>query len=594
MRKNKEKIMSEIFSSVRLKERVLIIVLTLVSAIFVGLIAGAVTYATTDRHLHEFEYQLERGPDGKFDFVGICQYEGCTNPRYVRDIKSGVTQKVKTSATCTAPGVMEFTFKYGENNNVKTYTYTEEIPMESHTYVGEIVTVDGVSTIKGECIYKGCDVPEINIEGATDLNLKAALEGNCYTPPKDVYTYQLNGVTATVTIQSSNEVLHKLNGEPISNYEVTDGVYLYGTNGIVLVGAPALGCGHKAPGYFVCSDCGKAVGIMVGKPDHTFVLSDKGLTKPTAVFDGQATLSCTADGCDVTKKVTLPRAVVDENSTVAYRSCSEGKQILNYTYTAEEFDVTINLELNLPWAEHSYKYDSSKTKAPTLDKDGYAVIVCDAADCGHSTRIVLNKIELDDPDRKNSEVISQATEIHPKKVLYTYVSESYGFTVELEIGIGQPLLTHKYVYELEFMGDQVFDLVGRCHQTDCMQPEVRQSNVPVEVEDTSTCVQFGNLIYTHTTDSGEKYTLTMFNPNLAPHNIKQIGKATNPTPFEDGFVMICCHNEGCVGEVVVVLPKIDLNVNATVMENGQISYYHYYEPLDYEYCVTLTITVTGE
>ena len=591
--------MGDIFSSVRLKEKVLIITLTLVAAVFVGVIAGAVTFATTDRHVHEYEYHLERGSDGKFDFVGVCTYAECTNPRFVRNINSGVTNNVKTPATCTSTGVMEFYFTYGENDGkAKTYTYTEEIPMESHAYVGEIVTVDGVTSIKGTCVYDDCNAPEINIEGATDLKLESTAEGSCSTPNKDIYSYNLDGSKQMITMQSSTNAPHKLNGKYISEYEIEEGVYLFGTDGIVLVGVPTLGCGNKGPGYFICQDCGKAIAIMVGRPDHNFVLTDSGITQPTMLADGFANLKCTAEGCEQTKRIVLPKAVVDENAEVIYRNCAEGKQLLNYTYFEEEYGVEVNLSLTLPWNEHSYAYIESETKNPSLERDGYAVVRCTAEGCTSSNRIVLNKITLDG-DRKNAEVISEATEQTLKQILYTYTSETYGFTVELQIGVGD-LLTHKYVYELEPISSDdpsqmlTFDLVGRCHQAECLQPEIREVNVHVESRDTSTCQQMGELIYTHTTESGEVYEFSIF-IGLGTHNVVKLSEITNPDFFNEGSVTVGCTHEGCpYSEVVVALPVIEIGVNASKLEDGHILYIYHYEPLGYDIALTLTVTVAQE
>ncbi len=588
--------MSEIFSSVRLKEKVLIIVLTLVAAIFVGVIAGAVTFATTDRHIHEYEYHLERGADGAFDFVGVCTYEGCTNPRYVQNIISGVTNKVKTPATCTTTGVMEFYFTYA--GDYKTYTYTEELPMEPHTYTGELVTEDGVTSFVGSCVYDGCDAPEISIEGATDLKLEYILDGSCSSPKREMYSYQLGGEKHNITIQSETNAPHKLNGKFITEYEIEDGVYLYGTEGIVLVGVPALGCGNKAPGYFICQDCKKPVAVMVGKPDHTFEVLLDTVNQPTTLAEGSVTLSCTADGCDQTKRLTLPRAVVDENSSVVERNCAIGRQVLDYVYTPEELGVTVSLRLTLPWNEHNYQYVESETNPPSLVRDGYAVVRCTAEGCTSSNRIVLRKINLDDPELKNAEVISEATELSPKKVLYTFVSDTYGFTVNLEIPVGD-VLTHNYVYALEPVSSDdpsamlTFDLVGRCHQPECVMPEIREKNVEVTSRDTSTCQTPGELIYTHVTESGEEYSFSMF-IGLGSHNLVVLNKV-HPDLSNEGSVTIGCTHEGCpYAEVVITLPKVDFATNSTMRDDGKVSYMYYYEPLDYYVALTLTFTVSQE
>lgn len=578
--------MSEILGAVRLKDKILIIVMTLVTALLIGSLAGVVTFATTDRHQHDYVYHMERGADGEFDFIGECQFEGCQNPTRSWNIISGVGNRVKTDATCTAPGVMEYYFTFEGNN--KTYTYTEEIPMDTHTYKCEIVTEDGVSTVTGTCIYKDCPQPELSIEGATELKVSSTIAGSCRTPHKDVYTYTLNGVSGSFTAQGKEAAAHKLNGKFVTEYEIADGVYLYGTPGMVPVGAQVLGCGMKTGGYYVCEECGKAVAATIGRPDHTYVFNDNAVTAPTLMSDGQAILTCTAEGCDGTKKVTLPKAEIGVNATVVSRNCAIGKQVLDYSHNIEDYGITVALQLELNYNEHDFKYSADETKNPTVDRDGYAVLRCSAEGCSGSARIVLNKIELEDEERKNSVVLNEATEMTPKKVLYTYVSDKYGLTIELTLPVGS-VLSHNYTYELEFMGDR-FDFVGTCHQKDCQTPEIREENVQPTCTDTSTCQKPGDLIYTYERD-GVTYTLTMVNFQLGSHNIEQVGKVVNPTLFEEGSVTIRCTTEGCGKEATVTLPVIQIGVNATAIENNQVLYVYHYEELDYTIALTLTITV---
>lgn len=579
--------MSDILGSVRLKERILIIVITLVGALLIGSLAGAVTYATTDRHQHDYIYHMERGADGEFDFIGECQFEGCQNPTRKWDILSGVTHKVKTDATCTATGVMEYSFIFKDNG--KTYTYTEEIPMDTHTYKCEIVTEDGISTITGTCIYKDCSQPTLSIDGATDLKVDHTIEGSCRTPHKDVYSYTVDGVKGSFVAQGRETAAHKLNGKFVTEYEISDGVYLYGTPGMVPVGVQVLGCGMKTGGYYVCEECGKAVAATIGKPDHNYVISESDIINPTLLANGQLNLVCIAEGCDGVKKITLPKAEIGVNATVESRNCAIGKQVLNYTYPIEGYALTANLKLELNYNEHDFKYVPEETVAPTANRDGYAVLRCAAEGCSASARIVLNKIELEDEEKKNSVVLNEATEMTPKKVLYTYVSEKYALTIELELSIGT-VLPHNYVYELVFVGDNKFDLVGTCNQKDCQTPEVREENVVPECTDTSTCQTPGDLIYTYVKD-GITYTLTMVNFQLGSHNVETVGKVTNPTLFEEGSVTIRCTTEGCGREETIALPVIRIGENATAIEDNKVLYVYHYDELDYTIALTLAITI---
>ena len=61
--------MGEILSAIRLKDKVTIVILMSILALLLTGSVGVVSYAT--RHQHNYEYHLEKGADGEFDFVNL-------------------------------------------------------------------------------------------------------------------------------------------------------------------------------------------------------------------------------------------------------------------------------------------------------------------------------------------------------------------------------------------------------------------------------------------------------------------------------------------------------------------------------------------
>ena len=76
--------MSEIFSAIRLKDRIIIATVMSVFAFLLAGSAGAITYASINNHAHEYDnYRLEMTDNGDFMFVGTCVREGCKNPKFI-------------------------------------------------------------------------------------------------------------------------------------------------------------------------------------------------------------------------------------------------------------------------------------------------------------------------------------------------------------------------------------------------------------------------------------------------------------------------------------------------------------------------------
>ena len=584
--------MSEIFSAIRLKDRIIIAVVMSAYALLLVGTAGAVTLAGLQNHVHNYNYHLERSDDGSFDLVGLCTKSGCKDARHEVDVLSGVRESVVSKPTCETEGQRVYSFTPDEEGakyfGNRTFTYTEVIPAAGHKYICEITTVDGVSTITGSCSGENCSIPTFSISGATELKLESSVEGTCVSPREDKYSYVLDGVSGSfVAVVDEDSSNHVLNGRPAYEYEIAPGVYRYGTDGIIPVdGSPKLtGCGQKTAGFFECEGCKSKVLAVIGLPDHKYVIDESTFNKASFDAAGQVTVKCnnkfTAKSCGDTKKITLPKA--DESNTTLISTDIDNKtQTWKYSYYSDKLDITIEYEFTAELKhEHQFVHDPSRTVPPSLTEQGRAIVVCQLEGCGEIRQIVLPKIQIG----KNTEagdnatlIVPEATELQAKRVRYTYTSEIYGFTEDLEIQIGQPL-SHNYVYSLEPNDNEGFNLIGRCNQLECQRPEyIDEENVAITYTNTSTCNSYGIQIWSYT-KNGQTYTFELPSFELMGHSM--LCGTSNITKLpgfnSEGKAVVKCANDGCNESCEIVLPKV-INADIVGIDNvngTQIVYYYY-------------------
>ena len=554
--------MSEIFGAIRLKDRIIIVTIMLAYALLLAGTAGAVTMASLSNHIHDYgNYYIERGEDGQFDYVGVCSKPNCDQPKYVRDILEGVTSKITTEPTCTEEGVVTYTFVY----QGKSYTSTESVPSTGHRFECEITTENGVSNVKGHCTAKDCS-EELSIVGVTDLALESTTPGTCVSSKEDKYTYTLDGVTGSfVAVSESDEENHILNGRPISEFMASNGVVIYGTEGVTIPdGVQLSGCGQKTLGAYTCEGCNEAVPTFVGLPEHNYLPVD-GTLKP-ADFDvtGQVNVKCNNKGCASIGRVNLPKAG-DASVTLTIISIDEEneKQTWKYSYYSEKYNVTIEYEFVSDWVhDHVFVHDSTLTTPPTLTANGVAVVKCSVDGCNEAKQVVLPKVQIQigqfPKEGDNAVYINEfATEQKAQTVRYTYTSTIYGFTEVIEIETQKPL-DHNYSYYLELAGDNYFVVKAICKQPECQNPEyVKEENVKPNYVNTSTCTQFGEQIWSHPTDESVK-PLIIPSFELMGHDIRcgNDDIVEKPGTTKTGLAIAKCVNHGCTEKLEITLPKV--------------------------------------
>lgn len=602
--------MSEIFSAIRLKDRVIIAVLMSAYALLLVGVAGAATVAGLQSHVHDYSFSLNKIEDGEFEIVGTCQVDSCKDAVKTWSINNEdeYVTSVKINPTCVAEGKIIYSFTPADSYfGNKTYTYTESIPALGdlgHKYDCQITTENGVTTVTGHCVAEGCDAPELVITNATDLKIESTVSGTCISPKEETYTYTADGVNGSfVAVLDKESDKHVLNGRPASDYEIAPGVYMYGTNGITSIsGMELTTCGQKTIGVFQCEGCGATVSALVGLPDHKYVQDVTTMKQPTKVEEGYVYVKCSNSGCTDTKKVNMPK-IGDSSVTLTSVSIDEANlvQTWKYSYYYEKYDVTVYFEYETDWRhDHVFVHDPSLTEVPSLTRTGKAIVKCSVEGCSELKQIVLPKVQVgSNPENGDNSIytISTNTEQQAKTVIYTYTSEIYGFTETLEIVIGQRL-SHAYNYYLEPYGNG-FVVIGKCDQPECQRPEyIKEENVIPVYTNTSTCQTFGEEIWSHPTDSNVKpFVIPSF--DLVGHNM-QFGEDNvikQPTTSEPGKAAIKCANAGCDVECEFDLPKVVLGAegNSVVIGVGDgiqiVGYSYIYVDGDIRVTVDLVLVI---
>ena len=552
--------MGDILSIIKPKDKVTIISLMLVLAALLATAIGVVTQATVDPHQHSYVYHIERGEDGLFDYVGVCSDENCENPRYVQNINSGVYETVITPASCSAEGEKEFSFTYGG----KTYTLVEKIPVISHSYVGDINVGEGMTSVSADCTNEGCTAPEINVSLPTELQ-PTIEEATCSSPRYERYTFTHNGETVTVSSVTEVEIPHTLNGVPVTEFELSKGVYKYGTEGMVIISNANIFCGEQTIGCYICEKCKKTVDVLIGKPDHNYVYVESDTVFPDATKNGVAFVKCTNDECTDVVSVTLPKVVEGENAVVVEANHLEKYKKLAYSYVDEKYGFTVEFEIRVEWDEHSFVLLKDKTDIPSLTRAGRVYIGCEYEGCTLSKIHNIPKIVIGE----NAFVLSEASEDNPTIVEYTYYLENYGFTLTLEIEIGAKL-QHNYKYSFERDGDG-FVIKGRCDQPGCDEPDVIYKDLEISFADTSTCYKLGDKVWS-CVYNGVTYTYTEPATEYPAHKLEYIASETVKPDFNnDGLAIIRCTNEGCTKEHRFTLPRVIVGTNALVTSTDPVS-----------------------
>ena len=606
--------MNEITSVIRLKERIIIAILLSAFALLIAVSAGVVAVLTkdntpdsginggdlgnndtgsedsdpTDDHTHTYEYQMVKNDEGGFDFIGNCTVASCKNPGAAWHIESGIIEQIKVQPTCLSLGekVYSFTSPFDQ----KTYTYTEEMPYAPHNLVGVVDSTDA-SVINVSCATEGCDV---TMTASVSSLVSAGSDPATCGQQREYYSYTADGETVTVSIYKEvDEYDHILNGTLSSEFYIYDGVYAYGTEGIVTTN-PLVGCGQKTAGSFICEGCGQAVGVIVGTVPHNYDYSALVITKqPDFSQTGEAKVSCTNEDCTHEAKIALPKAVEGDNTTLVVTDEENKKQVWTYIYTPDNYEYTFEFQFETPWEhDHIYVYDESQTKNPTLLRDGEFIVKCTL--CGVEKKHTLPKIN----EGVNANPISNATEQKPKTYEYFYESQTYGFTLVLEIEVGEKL-SHSYVYELvPYQGG--FALAGHCQNEflGCTEIDIitKVGLVPEKEYTAPTCSQWGEETWFYIDENGVRYELSFpIPPETGIHSfVCDLSNTIYPTFENNGSAILKCSGEGCdVKTEMITLPKAVLGSNATLNEETRMITYTFkltYDGMEFTASVEYPLT----
>ena len=556
MRKIKEINMSEIFSVVRLKERILIIVSTLALALFVGAAAGAITYATTDRHDHGYDYNLVRGEDGGFTLEGFCDYEKCPEPEFRGAISSEyITEEVTKQPTCCTLGVKSYYFTWADNS--ETYVYTETIPLIPHSYKGNVVfSEDGSASVSAVCTNEGCSNKNLSVSGTTDIELIETIPATCSSKRVDRYRLLYNGESVEVVKETLENIDHTLNGVSISEYLLEDGVYKLGTPGMDLLYDAIVGCNGRADASFTCEVCKGKYTVKVGRPDHVLAYDETLNQLPTFEADGRATVVCVNDNCDYCLYVTLPMMVEGGNTIETGRDHLLEERYLKYSFSDTKYGFDVNVDITLDWFDHTVEYNEADTIYPTFEDEGVAYVKCTYEGCDKGGHIIIPKIVIGE----NAVIIREATEKTPRIFRYTYENAEYNFTVSFEGEMGE-VLSHKYVYELRDT-DIPFQpkLFGKCDQPECSAPEIWLTDVPVIRNDVPASCTNREYIEFVCVYEGKTYYYKMLEFGDYAHDYELVdSKTIYPTADSTGKAVLFCTKAGCAASQEITLPKVAIN-----------------------------------
>lgn len=435
--------MGEILSAIRLKDKVTIVILMSILALLLTGSVGVVSYAT--RHQHNYEYHLEKGADGEFDFVGLCDSDDCDTPVYVRDIAPGEVQGTVTkSATCCELGKKTYSFTLGGIE----YVLEEDIPVLDHRY-----DLDGGingETISGSCTNEGCTSPdlEINKSEISGLTLVEKIDATCNSPRVEKYTYFVGEEQKTLVAIEYENIAHTVGGVPVTDhllYKTLNGieVYKYGADGLYAVpisGTPI--CENEVNAYYICEKCSTTMHVFVYKDDHTYALSTKEgeeIVNPDFDNEGTAYLRCVEKDCDGHKEIKLPAVVIGDNAEVVEQFKDTESQLVKYTYLVEDYNITVEMEIILPWISHDFDVVLDNIVYPTFESDGSVTLKCKNSVCSEERVVVLPRLEVG-----VNTTITRDHILETETVSYTYLIEEYDITITNEYK--NEWIDHTYVY----------------------------------------------------------------------------------------------------------------------------------------------------
>ena len=461
--------MIDLLSSIKLKDKIVIISLMLIFAIVLIVGIGAVTVATTEVHKHNFEFHIERLGEDSFVVVGDCTDKTCLDPHHSWPIDSFSNVEV-TEPTCSSAGNTRYILNTSVLEGVmKTYILDEPIPKLAHNYVGSvIVDGDGKASIEARCINESCASPKLSVKDVdveSSLKLVDARAATCYSSRYEKYEYTLNGFTEILESYIEEKVPHTLNGVYVTQYG-PEGIFRYGVEGVTLKGVEALGCGQICDGSYVCEVCEKEQVVKVSRAPHEYKYDSTLTVLPTHLSPGSAILKCSAEDCGSTKTILLPKVAVGTNSEVIGQDVDKETQTVNYIYTYVEGSCkfVVDAEIDIPWKNHRFEYSESDVTRPTFTTNGSVILRCKNSVCSDFVIVTLPKMV-----EGHNTTTAFFHLLEKKTVTYSYTDSEYGF--HLGFSYDEPWNDHSYVYSKDETVLPTLDANGeayvRCYYEGC-------------------------------------------------------------------------------------------------------------------------------
>ena len=423
--------MSEIFSSVNLKNKITIASSLAIFAVVLVTIIGIITISSPDGHKHKFDYTLSVNEQGEFNLSGVCTVKNCESPFYS---ESGVDVIIYSyeKPTCSKEG----TKVYSCTRDGVTVKLSVQVAKVAHSSEYERVDGNNGISISGTCQNDGCTNPEIQIDNIEKFELVSVVAATCSTPRKEIYAYTIKGETLTLETQVEEYVPHTLNGVSADSLADSEGKFTLDIAGISLAGGEKTACGATVGGKYVCEKCKQNIAVKVVLPGHSFVYSKDMVTPPTLEKDGKAVLCCENSVCTETLVEVLPMVEVGVNTVSISPATELYREKVTYKYESSQYGFTYEkvYEIGTVLA-HNYQYtlvpDSEETGKWNLEG------VCNQVDCQQNQIFVHNVPAV---------LIKDTTSCQgPGEQVWQYVDEELGIDITQGVIMLLPA-AHKYAY----------------------------------------------------------------------------------------------------------------------------------------------------
>lgn len=443
---------------------------------------------------------------------------------------------------------------------------------------------DGSFTLTGVCKVANCENPYFREDNLSGVKLFSAISPTCLKEGNRVYTYTHNGVTVKYT-EELPVAAHNYNYEKGT---VDGAIYLQGR-------CTVIGCGNTVfvnnieeirlssvvEGTCFSPRVETYVYVKDGE-EHSFTtLVDENV--PHTINGRPSTDFADDDG---NYPIGTTGVKLFENKKLACGAITDGY------FVCEKCKAVEPVRVIRP--DHEFLYKEENVVAPTPETEGKVTLVCHNTECKENIEVILPPVMNGQALGDYTSIKTEASELRPQIVKYSYQSAEYGFTFEREYQIGEKL-SHDYKYKLEpnKVNHGEFDLVGVCSQPECQLTEIRIEDVPaVFVSDTSTCQVPGFVTWSYD-HNGETLYFTAPSLKVSEHSYTYYeDRAIHPSLTKAGLIEIFCSTEGCDHSLTIELPKAVVGENAIYISETDIGeVYEYSYETEYNCTIVLNIII---